>query len=73
VEGLWEEEDLCGGVLLFCCADDDGYGFEVILLGLNDNWLNWSIGIRNILNNSNDSVATFLGCFQHADCFVAFH
>ena len=35
-EGPGEEEDLCGGFLLFCCADDSGYGFEVILFSISN-------------------------------------
>lgn len=31
MECPWEEEDLGGGFLGFCCFDDGGYCFEVVL------------------------------------------
>jgi len=36
VQGPGEEEDLCGGALLFGGTDDGGYGFEVILPYINN-------------------------------------
>lgn len=33
MEGPGEEKNLCGGSLLFCGADNGGYGFEVVLGG----------------------------------------
>jgi len=72
MECPWEEQDLGGRAPRFGGADEGGYCFEVVLVGVRLGCVRGR-GKERYGDNAYYAVATFFGCLQYFDRFIVFH